>query len=308
MKRIITLVRKHLVLHYHQPFFKYWIAFLIIGLYVNYGMGLWNPDGLLSVEEAGFLYIFALFSTLAILEFSGIILLRPILNTHFIGFFVLCIGVLVINDSVYMQFWVVPADAIPLAIWNWFHQSAYNIQSIILYLGAPFLYAYLFEKEVLTSSYYGLIKTKFDMNPYWVMLAMMFPLIVWASYQPTFLEVYPRYRPSEAESYLGVSAWVTVGIYEITYILQFIGIEVFFRGFFVWTLSRWLGVYAVFPMVSCYMVLHFGKPLAECIGSVLGGYVLGIIAYETKSVWGGIGLHIGIALLMELTAWKQILF
>jgi hypothetical protein len=40
----------------------------------------------------------------------------------------------------------------------------------------------------------------------------------------------------------------------------------------------------------------------ETIGSFFGGFILGTIALHTKSIWGGIIIHVGIALLMELLA------
>jgi len=51
--------------------------------------------------------------------------------------------------------------------------------------------------------------------------------------------------------------------------------------------------------------LHFGKPIGEAISSIFGGYVLGVIALNTKSIVGGSIVHIGVAWLMELFAYLQ---
>jgi hypothetical protein len=53
-------------------------------------------------------------------------------------------------------------------------------------------------------------------------------------------------------------------------------------------------------MATMYVFIHFGKPLGETISSFFGGIILGVIAYETKSIIGGIIIHVGIAWLMEL--------
>ena len=53
--------------------------------------------------------------------------------------------------------------------------------------------------------------------------------------------------------------------------------------------------------------LHFGKPLGECISSVFGGYILGVIALYSRNIWGGVVLHMGVAALMELAAFSQLL-
>ena len=70
--------------------------------------------------------------------------------------------------------------------------------------------------------------------------------------------------------------------------------------FLIFAFLRTLGGYAVLPMIATYAVLHFGKPLTEAVSSVFGGYLLGILSYNTRSVWGGIMIHMGIAWLMEL--------
>jgi membrane protease YdiL (CAAX protease family) len=58
-------------------------------------------------------------------------------------------------------------------------------------------------------------------------------------------------------------------------------------------------------MVGLYVALHFGKPAGETIGSFFGGYILGVLAYKSKNIWGGIIAHMGIAWLMELFAYLQ---
>jgi membrane protease YdiL (CAAX protease family) len=55
-------------------------------------------------------------------------------------------------------------------------------------------------------------------------------------------------------------------------------------------------------MCVYYITIHFGKPLGETISSFFGGLLLGVIAYRTKSIYGGIIVHLGIAYLMELFA------
>ncbi|MEM9340836.1 MAG: CPBP family intramembrane glutamic endopeptidase, partial [Bacteroidota bacterium] len=82
-------------------------------------------------------------------------------------------------------------------------------------------------------------------------------------------------------------------------------VELIFRGFLIFAFSRTLGSWAVLPMLTTYAFLHFGKPLGETISSIFGGYVLGIIAYNSRNIWGGIFIHLGVAWLMELFGWLQ---
>jgi hypothetical protein len=58
-------------------------------------------------------------------------------------------------------------------------------------------------------------------------------------------------------------------------------------------------------MISVYCFLHFGKPMGEAISSIFGGYILGVIAYNTKSISGGIIVHMGVAWMMDFFAYLQ---
>jgi hypothetical protein len=136
----------------------------------------------------------------------------------------------------------------------------------------------------------------------------MFPLILSASFLPSFLNQYPMYESTKAHLYMGCSEWITVLGYEIAYAINFVSIEFFFRGFLVIGMITVLGRAAILPMASVYCFLHFGKPMGEAISSIFGGYILGIVAYETRGIWGGVIVHVGIAWLMELVAFGQKLF
>jgi membrane protease YdiL (CAAX protease family) len=152
---------------------------------------------------------------------------------------------------------------------------------------------------------YGLTPKRFDVKPYFALLLMMLPLIVSASFHPSFLRQYPMYLSTRAHLYLDVPEWVTVVVYEICYGIGFLCTEFFFRGFLVIGMISVLGRAAIVPMASVYCFLHFGKPMGEAISSIFGGYILGIVAYETRGIWGGVIVHVGIAWSMELVAFIQ---
>ena len=63
---------------------------------------------------------------------------------------------------------------------------------------------------------------------------------------------------------------------------------------------KWAGKDAILPMACFYCTIHFGKPLGECISSYFGGMLLGIVVYNTRSIFGGLMVHLGIAWLMEI--------
>ena len=67
-------------------------------------------------------------------------------------------------------------------------------------------------------------------------------------------------------------------------------------------MMKFLGKGSVYPMVALYCFYHFGKPWGEAASSIIGGYILGVISLYTRSIFGGVLIHIGIAWMMELVA------
>ena len=102
----------------------------------------------------------------------------------------------------------------------------------------------------------------------------MIPIVFLASFQEGFTKYYPSFSKSLVDG-IPYPNWLKVGIYELCYGFDFFSVELFFRGFMVVALSRFVGKEARLPMVACYAFLHFGKPMMETIGSVFGGFALG---------------------------------
>jgi membrane protease YdiL (CAAX protease family) len=123
-----------------------------------------------------------------------------------------------------------------------------------------------------------------------------------ATFSPSFLKQYPQVNSALRVSGLQEVTATRVIIFELFYLLGFFITELFFRGFLLSVLFRKVGYAAVIPVAMFYVTIHFGKPLGETIGSFFGAIILGVIAIETKSIWGGVIVHAGIALLMEAVA------
>jgi membrane protease YdiL (CAAX protease family) len=67
-------------------------------------------------------------------------------------------------------------------------------------------------------------------------------------------------------------------------------------------LRRSLGSNAIFIMVLPYCMIHYGKPLPETLGAIIAGVVLGTLAMRTRSIWGGVMIHVGVATMMDALA------
>ena len=146
----------------------------------------------------------------------------------------------------------------------------------------------------------GFTTRHFELRPYLLILLCMVPLIGFASTQADFLHTYPKLNSISFIGYYTHPSWPWKLIYEISYGLDFVSIELFFRGFLVIGLMRFVGIDCILPMAAFYCTIHFGKPIGECISSYFGGLALGVIAYRTKSIIGGLMVHLGIAYLMEM--------
>jgi hypothetical protein len=151
-----------------------------------------------------------------------------------------------------------------------------------------------------TETLYGLRPKKMNWKPYFIMLLIMVPLITAASTQPDFLNAYPRLNDVLPLPENANPGWFYKVLFELSYGSDFFTIELFFRGFLVIGFAKWAGKDAVLPMACFYCTIHFGKPLGECISSYFGGMLLGIVSYNTRSIYGGLIVHLGIAWLMDL--------
>lgn len=152
--------------------------------------------------------------------------------------------------------------------------------------------------------FYGFHAKGVVLWPYFVLILMMMPLLLWAGTQPDFQQVYPRgarlYLSPDMKYYrLGTM------LYELVYSLDYVVTEFFFRGFLIIAFARFVGPKAILPMCAFYVAIHFDKPLGECISSFFGGLILGVLSYRTRSVYGGIIVHLGIALGMEVIGWMH---
>ena len=186
----------------------------------------------------------------------------------------------------------ISADVYQNAYWN--AVLYWPLKGVVVTLVLLLIWWWLDKKE---QPFYGLSTCYFNARPYWIMLLIMVPLIAAASTQPDFLAMYPKLKNI---SYIKDSgAWYKL-LFELSYGSDFFTIELFFRGFLVLAFAKWVGKDAILPMALFYCTIHFGKPMGECISSFFGGILLGIVTLHTRSIWGGLLVHVGIAWLMEL--------
>jgi len=134
---------------------------------------------------------------------------------------------------------------------------------------------------------------------YGVLYLAILPVVVVASFTAAFRSTYPFYK-------LAARSWTDFVAWELMYASTFLALEVFFRGFLLFPLKRAFGAYAIFVMIVPYCMIHFHKPVAEVVGAIFAGIVLGTLAMVTRSVWCGVLIHISVAWTMDLLAMLQV--
>jgi membrane protease YdiL (CAAX protease family) len=150
---------------------------------------------------------------------------------------------------------------------------------------------------------YGLVrKGAFADYPlYGVLLAIMIPLVICASFTEGFQEKYPFYHFRQGEP-----LWPNLWTWEALYFLQFFALEFFFRGFLLHGIKHRFGFYSVFVMTILYCMIHFGKPLPETIAAIFAGIILGALSLKSRSILLGVAIHYSVAILMDLAAlWQK---
>ncbi len=61
-----------------------------------------------------------------------------------------------------------------------------------------------------------------------------------------------------------------------------------------------MGMNALFVMIVPYCMIHFRKSWPESIAALAGGMILGYVTLRTRSVLGGVLIHWGIAITMDV--------
>ena len=127
---------------------------------------------------------------------------------------------------------------------------------------------------------------------YGLFLAVVLPAMLIVAKSPDFGAYYPFYKTA-SRSWFDFLAW------EAMYFLQFLALEMFFRGFWLGTLRRSFGSGAIFAMAVPYCMIHYGKPYLEACGAIVAGIALGSLSMKTKSIYQGFLVHITVAALMD---------
>lgn len=174
-------------------------------------------------------------------------------------------------------------------LWYW------SMATSMCYVLGPVLYIKLVMKERVRD--YGFSLEGVVKHAWWygAMFLIILPCLFLVGNTPSFQKMYPFYKDA------GRSVFDFV-MWEIAYMLQFLSLEFFFRGFMVHGLKKRFGLYAVLVAVMPYCMIHFGKPMPETFGSIVAGLALGTLSLMTRSIWLGVAIHVSVAVSMDVIA------
>ncbi|HWJ92702.1 MAG TPA: CPBP family intramembrane glutamic endopeptidase [Flavisolibacter sp.] len=270
-------------------------AFIAVAIFCNYRFHLNRMAAHMS-DPAQYLYwyfVFLLAFSVPYLLYDLFGLHRPFIHSGFIILFFIA-PLLFSWKMVYDIDFSFSGSAAQNIYWN---QVIYWPFKLLVITVSIFLLWSMTRKD--GEPLYGISTRNFRPAPYLVMLLLMVPLIAAASTQKDFLAMYPKLKNIAFLKGVQGHGWYKL-LYELSYGSDFISIELFFRGFLVLAFVKWFGRDAILPMACFYCTIHFGKPLGECISSFFGGLILGVVTYHTRTIFGGLIVHLGIAWLMEL--------
>jgi len=300
---------------FHREYFNIWMysaCLIYIGVltYLNYAYPGGNfEDNFIDAKFAGTNLRPIFFFLTHIVAYLGCLIIiwlfRRKKETIFTGaFFIkitLAFAILSWDRSIFLYYEL--KRVVPWETLSFYYSCTSNLTSFIFMLFPVLLLKYWFDRKE-DFGVYGLKVKKVNFTPYWIMLAFMVPILYSAiTFIPEIQSYYPTYKRTGGmrfANYYELPEWVAKVIYEMIYTSDFLWTELFFRGVLIIGFARLLGKNAVIPMAATYAALHFGKPVGETISSIFGGYILGIIALYSRNIWGGVFVHGGIALLMDV--------
>ena len=118
--------------------------------------------------------------------------------------------------------------------------------------------------------------------------ALYLPLVVIGTWilsdSAAFQAKYPHHQEAAFN-------WNVFFIYELFFLLYWIGWEYLWRGFVLFGTARTFGPMAIVIQAMPFAIMHFDKPFAEALLSIVGGVALGALVWRSRSFWIAVPIH-----------------
>ena len=305
MRSLIFYFKDHLIYSTKRIFNAIFLIFLVLCIILYYQTNLhdWFNNPLRS-DFTKFIFYFISYSwayySIALLH--GYLHKNPIIRSPvFYSRSLIFILILAFTKSSMIHAWLA-SRLVPV-------NYQYFLTRLLWLLKYPFLIFLVFLGMAILKGNFkhitGLEIRNINFKPFLLALLSLIPILFLVSFLPEFINYYPKYRSTLGIISSGLPEILFSIPYELSYGLNLFSVEIIFRGLFIFAFIPFLGKGSVYPMVGIYCLFHLGKPPLECISSIFGGYILGVIALYSRSILGGSMIHIGMAWSMEWFAWLQ---
>jgi len=181
-----------------------------------------------------------------------------------------------------------------------FHPQVYLIEYLYWFFGdfitfflLPVLIIQFILKEKLSDYGLRIGDYKIGLKISFIFIAIMLPIIWFASSSDSFSNVYPHLSSAK-------QSWQIFIIYEMSLLIYMIAWEFIWRGYMLFGLYEKFGFYSIFIQMIPFVILHNGKPMLETFGSILAGLALGILALRTKSIFYCVIAHMSVMFNIDL--------
>jgi len=181
------------------------------------------------------------------------------------------------------------------AEWDLLVRAWWTFMRVVTYVAIPVMTIWAMPGERVRDYY---LTFRGFRQHFWIyvgLYVLVLPLVLGVAQLESFQQTYPFYK--YANQSLERFLW-----WEALYALQFVALEFFFRGYMLKGLSHKFGSGAIFVMIVPYCLVHYPKPVTETLSAVVAGLALGTLAMRTRSIWGGVLIHVGVALTMDWLA------
>lgn len=115
-------------------------------------------------------------------------------------------------------------------------------------------------------------------------LIILIPIVWIITAQLEFADVHPFLQSAN-------NNWLIFSIFESGLFIYMFAWEFIWRGFMLFGLEEKFGFYAVFIQMIPFVILHNGTPAFETFSAIIGGIILGFLAFRTRSFLYGVLIH-----------------
>jgi membrane protease YdiL (CAAX protease family) len=184
----------------------------------------------------------------------------------------------------------------------WMSHALQFASDILLMLLVPFILIKFVLKENLSDFGVRLGDWKFGLKYLAVICPLMLPFLYMGARNPAFIAEYPLMR-----EWYGAGAFNPF-IWEFTYVVYYIAWEFHFRGFLQLGMEKRVGpAIAISIQTLVSALIHVRKPFDETFSAIMGGWLIGIVAWRSRSIIWGILLHWYIGAMTDYFCWVNLM-